>query len=103
MSWLAIPYSNKKSRRRLERQFGFFNHTLPLSILLDPTGLVLSINAASYFLSFGAEGFPFTSERILDIYSQEEELAKNPSLQTLLASTDRTYVTKNTGEAIQIT
>lgn len=101
MPWSAIPYSDLPSGERLLRRFGQkIIHNLPSSFIIDPTGKVLYCSANSILLDYGVEAFPFSYERIQSLISEDEALAKQLSLKTLLATPERDYLISNKGKQV---
>lgn len=104
MAWPAIPFSDLKSRKHLERIFGISNPVdlMPRSFIIDPRGVVLQCGGNSLFFRYGPAGYPFTSERI-DLLDYEDYLVKvEPSITGLLASSERDYVITNKGDQVDI-
>lgn len=104
MPWPAIPYFDLQARRHVEHRLAGSGRYLPTSIILDPRGKVLELGCGveCLFYAYGAEGFPFTSNRIQDIKCQDEEALEKPSLNTLLASPSRDFVISNEGKKVPI-
>lgn len=99
----AIPMSDQKSIRRLERIFGFdkTKYICPTSFIIDPTGVVLQSHATPLFLSYGAAAYPFTNERIKFLESEDSLLQTQPlSVEKLLSSPDRDYLINNKGDQV---
>ncbi|XP_074377658.1 putative nucleoredoxin 1 [Apium graveolens] len=86
MPWTAIPFSDLKSRKRLERKFcnSFYSDVdiWPISYVID------------------SRGYPFTKER-LECLDTEDDVARiSGSLETLLSSPESDYVITNKGEQV---
>ncbi|XP_074350614.1 putative nucleoredoxin 1 isoform X2 [Apium graveolens] len=104
MPWIAIPFSDKASRKRLARRFGISggNFSFTISFFLDSKGILLTRNACPYFRIYGTLGYPFTDERIKYLKSEDDEAANHPSLETLLGSPLRDYVISNKEDRVPI-
>lgn len=105
MPWTAIPFSDLKSRQRLEEMFGIFSnapHRLPDSFVIDPSGMVVKSHADHLFSMYGAAGYPFTKERIECLVSEDNAAKMQLSVKTLLSSPERDYVITNKGEQVHI-
>ena len=63
-------------------------------------GVVLQNNALPLFRGYGAEGYPFSDQKITHFASQDDEIRKHPSLKLLLVSPQRDYVINNKEEKV---
>ncbi|KAL6559105.1 hypothetical protein OROHE_006474 [Orobanche hederae] len=104
--WPAVPFSDSNARERLAECFvasdcggGAY---LPHSIVISERGVVLQNNALPLFQGYGAEGYPFSDERITHLASQDDEIRKRPSLKALLVSPQRDYVINNKEEKVNV-
>ncbi|KAL6512427.1 hypothetical protein OROHE_020039 [Orobanche hederae] len=101
--WTAIPFTDKTSINRLRRRFGIDRKSdIPLTVVIDSTGMVLQTYGACLFNNYGGLGYPFSNEKIEFLKLQDKIVAKNPSLKTLLASPERDYVISNKGDKVPI-
>ncbi|KAL6544898.1 hypothetical protein OROMI_023760 [Orobanche minor] len=98
--WTAIPLSDSPSEQSLQRRgFPEISRDIPTVLIVDSMGMVLQCDDAYYILElYGALGFPFSDERIKYLESEDDAIAIQPSLQTLLASPQRDYLISNTGD-----
>ncbi|KAK9097675.1 hypothetical protein Syun_024720 [Stephania yunnanensis] len=64
MPWLAIPY-NDKSRSDLSRIFKIKG--IPTLVIIGPDGKLVSTNGKAMISSYGAEAFPFTTSRVIEV------------------------------------
>lgn len=99
MPWPAIPFFDIKPPEYFTTNFRFpsdwlrtiYGHTL--SVVIDPTGVVLQYGADHLFSCYGAEAYPFSDQRIDFLISQDKAALKNhPSITTLLTSPGRDYL-----------
>ncbi|KAL6544900.1 hypothetical protein OROMI_023762 [Orobanche minor] len=102
--WIAIPLSDIPSleslRRRGFREISKFSSTI---LVVDTAGMVLQFGDYHDNLEiYGALGYPFSDERINYLKSEEDAIAMQPSLQTLLASHQRDYLISNKGDKVPI-
>ncbi|KAL8094135.1 putative nucleoredoxin 1 isoform X2 [Apium graveolens] len=104
LPWTAIPFSDIVSRKRIAKRFSISEQKFygGVSYLLDSKGIVLTCNACPYFRIYGTLGYPFTDERIRYLESEDDEAAKQPSLETLLGSPIRDYLISNKEERVPI-
>ncbi|KAL1821881.1 hypothetical protein ACET3Z_016750 [Daucus carota] len=104
MPWTAVPFSDAGSRKRIEKRlFKREECAPPVMFVIDSTGMVLQTCRVWHILQdFGALGFPFSDERINFLLAEDDAAAKNPSLDTLLASPQRSYVISNKGDKVPI-
>lgn len=100
--WTAIPLSDIPSENSLERKgFPEIFTNIPAVLIVDSTGMVLQCHDAYYILElYGALGYPFSDERIKYLQSEDDAIAMQPSLQSLLASPQRDYVISNKGDKV---
>ncbi|KAL8111622.1 hypothetical protein AgCh_019369 [Apium graveolens] len=65
----------------------------PTVLIVDSTCMVLQqCHDANYILElYGSLGYPFSDERIQFLQSEDDAIAMQPSLQSLLASPQRDY------------
>lgn len=77
MPWLALPFKDK-SCEKLVRLFELTS--LPTIVIISPDGKTLNPNVAEIIEEHGAEAYPFTPQKLLEL--AEIEKAKNES-QTL--------------------
>ncbi|KAL8121331.1 hypothetical protein AgCh_018171 [Apium graveolens] len=102
MPWTAIPFSDAGSRKHIEKRlFKREKYAAPVMFVIDSAGMVLQTHDVWEILrDFGALGFPFSDKRIIFLQAEDEAAAKNPSLNTLLAAPQRSYVISNKGDKV---
>ncbi|CAA0818249.1 Probable nucleoredoxin 1 [Striga hermonthica] len=83
MPWLAVPFSDTKTRKKLDKTFSFDG--IPHLVFLDYSGKLLSEEGVRIIQEYGLEGYPFNSEKIEQPKLQEFEARQNQSLKSLLA------------------
>lgn len=97
MPWTAIPFSDITSQKSLEARLRFpfsrfVDSVYTVSVVIDPTGLVLQCQADDFFLWYGHRAFPFSLERVERLMFEDEETSKHSSITKLLTSFGRDYV-----------
>ncbi|KAL1821908.1 hypothetical protein ACET3Z_016777 [Daucus carota] len=107
MPWTAVPFSDIVSQKSLERRLRFpFSRFVydvyTVSVVLDPSGLVLQCQADDFFLWYGARAYPFTLERIDYLMSADKEMSKHPSVTRLLTSFGRDYVINKDNQEVPV-
>lgn len=105
MPWTAIPYSDAETRKTMQRNFGCGRHKEHFALtmfVVDPTSLVLQCDSGYVFGEFGASGYPFSDKRLEFMLAEDDAAAKQPSLRTLLATSERDYVISNKGHKVSI-
>lgn len=106
MPWTAIPFSDLKSRKRIEKMFGIISNTRveisPVSFVIDPRGVVLQDHATHVFSNYGSAGYPFSRERLECLDYEDNVTVKQLSISALLASPERDYVITNKGDRVYI-
>ena len=85
MTWFALPYKDKRIRFLLR----WFNiRDLPRLVVIAPSGKTTSLNGVKLVREFGADGFPFTSERINFLREERKAAKQNQTLSSIFDSTD---------------
>ncbi|KAG8383174.1 hypothetical protein BUALT_Bualt05G0157200 [Buddleja alternifolia] len=100
MPWVAVPFSDAETRERLDETFKV--NGIPHLVLLDENGKILTDEGVVVIREYGAEGYPFSPERIQKLKEQEEEAKRNQSLKSLLVSQSRDYVITSDGKKVSI-
>lgn len=99
MPWLAIPYSDSETRDRLDELFGV--RGIPHLVIIGENGKV-SPDGVEVVQEHGAEGYPFSPERIKEIKEVEDEARRNQTLKTVLVSRSRDYVLAGDGKKVPV-
>ncbi|KAI8031095.1 putative nucleoredoxin 1 [Camellia lanceoleosa] len=102
MPWLAIPFSDSVCLKNLQELFAVIDKGIPYLVILDEKGKVLTDKGVEIILDFGAEGYPFTLERIKEMKEKEEEAKKNQSLKYLLVTPSRDFVISNDEKKVPV-
>ncbi|KAL1816022.1 probable nucleoredoxin 1 [Daucus carota subsp. sativus] len=106
MPWTAIPFSDLKSRNRLEKLFCIVSDTRlemePISFVIDSRGVVLQADATQVFSMYGSAGYPFTKQRLKCLDHEDYVTMEQLSVSTLLASPQRDYVITNKGDQVPL-
>lgn len=99
MPWLAVPFSDWQTRKRLKE---FFKVTaMPEFVILDASGNVSTqMKGTKVVCEYGAEAFPFTPERINLLTEQEKAAKINQSLNSILASYSANNLLSNYGTRV---
>jgi nucleoredoxin len=101
MPWLAIPFSNTETRKRLNELFHV--NDIPHLALFDENGNVVAHDGVGIIRDYGAEGYPFTLKRVQELKDKKDEKAKrNQSLRLLLVSRSRDFVISSDGNKVSI-
>lgn len=98
MPWLAIPFSDVEIRARLKELFKV--RGIPTIVFLDGDGKVSCDNGVMIVREYGAEGYPFSEEKIKFFKEQEENAKQNQTLSSVLVSNSRDYVISNDGAKV---
>lgn len=98
MPWLAVPFSDSETRSRLDDLFEV--RGIPYLVILNENGKVLTGEGVEIIGEYGADGYPFTLERVKEIKEQEEEARRNQSLKSLLVSNLRDFVISTDGKKV---
>lgn len=98
MPWLAIPFSDKEARDRMDKLFKV--RGIPHLVILGEDGKVLSNSGVEIIQECGVDGYPFTPEKIKELNDQEEAARRDQSLKTILVSRLRDFVISNDGKNV---
>ncbi|KAK8947851.1 putative nucleoredoxin 1 [Platanthera guangdongensis] len=90
MPWLAIPFSDEDTRGSLSTEFDVRGY--PTVVIIDKNGELLTDEAVQGVRDYGAEGFPFTDEKIERLKKEEEEARLNQTITTVLVTNTRDFV-----------
>lgn len=101
MPWLAVPFSDSEARKNLDGVFQVMG--IPHLVIIDETGKVATDEGVEIIQEHGAEGYPFTLERIKEIKEQEEAAKREQSLKTLLVNRTRDFVLASGGKQVKAT
>ncbi|XP_059633716.1 probable nucleoredoxin 1 [Cornus florida] len=100
MPWLAIPFSDSDTRDHLDGLFKVMG--IPYFVILDENGMVLTLSGVQIIQEYGAEGYPFTPERVKEIKEQEEVARREQSLRSVLVSHSRDFVITADGKKVPV-
>ncbi|WOG99017.1 hypothetical protein DCAR_0418363 [Daucus carota subsp. sativus] len=106
MPWTAIPFFDTQSRNSLGKRLGlpdaFISEFQTLSVVFDPSGVVLQPAAAGFFSWFGAQAYPFTAQRMDCLENEYEEALYHPSITKLLTFPECNYVINNQNQEVPV-
>lgn len=100
MPWLAIPFPDQGARKRLKELFKV--RGIPNLVILDANGKVSCDQGVRIIKDYGAEGYPFTPERLDFLREEEENAKKNQTLSSILVSSSRDYLISNGGTKVDM-
>lgn len=100
MPWLAIPFSDSETRDRLDESFSV--RGIPHLVIIGENGKVSTDDGVEVVQEYGAEGYPFSPNRIKEIKVQEEVARRNQTLKTILVSRSRDYVVASDGKKVSV-
>lgn len=98
MPWLAVPFSDAERRDRLDDLFKV--RGIPHLIILDKNGKVSTDGGVDIVREYGAEGYPFTLDKITQLVSQEAAAKRDQSLRSILLSHSRDFVVSSNEEKV---
>jgi nucleoredoxin len=98
MPWLAIPFSDSETRKRLKELFKV--RGIPNLVILDANGKVSTNQGTRIIREYGVDGYPFSTERINFLKEEEEAAKKNQSLSSILVSHSRDFVISADGTKV---
>ncbi|WCJ38450.1 DC1 domain-containing protein [Euphorbia peplus] len=101
MPWLAIPFSDGKTRKRLKEEL-FKVRGIPNLVFLDVNGVACCDQGVKMIRDYGVEGYPFSKEKV-ECFKKEEEVAKmNQTLSSILVSKSRDYLISKDGNEVHV-
>ncbi|KAL5552876.1 hypothetical protein UlMin_040277 [Ulmus minor] len=100
MPWLAIPFSDLDTRKRLKDLFKV--RGIPNLVILDANGKVSTEQGTRFVREYGVDAYPFTPERISFLKEEEENAKKNQTLTSILVSSSRDYLVSNDGNQVAV-
>lgn len=101
MPWPAVPFWDEECRAHVETVLNLScMKKKPFFISLDPNGKVLQADYYRYILTLGAQGFPWSRERIASL-AYEFEPRTLHSLRGLLADSDRDFLISGDGHKVR--
>ncbi|XP_034908653.1 probable nucleoredoxin 1 [Populus alba] len=100
MPWLAIPFSDTETRKRLKEVFKV--RGIPTLVIFDTNGKVSCDDGVSTVMEHGVDGYPFNLDRLNFLKEQEENAKKNQTISSILVSSSRDYVISNDGKKIPV-
>ncbi|KAL0550325.1 hypothetical protein IC582_014833 [Cucumis melo] len=100
MPWLAVPFSDLERRDHLDSLFEV--RGIPQLIILDKNGKFSTDSGVDFVLEFGAEGYPFTVDKITQLLNQEAVARMNESLRSIMVSSSRDFVITSKGEKVPV-
>ncbi|XP_008792848.2 probable nucleoredoxin 1 [Phoenix dactylifera] len=73
MPWLALPFGDER-KKSLSRTFKIYG--IPSLVAIGPTGKTITKEARELVMVHGADAYPFTEERLKQLETESEEMAK---------------------------
>lgn len=106
MPWLAIPYSDIETRRKLTKEFGTgYSERCESVSFLSANGKLLTKDGDKYLYELGGEYYPFTNEKVKEVVLDKETSfcqLEISSIHSLLATPNRNFLISNQGNKVQI-
>lgn len=100
MPWLAIPFSDSETRDNLDGLFDVVG--IPSLVILDENGVVLTKDGVGLIREYGADAYPFTSEKVREIKEEEERARREQTLKSILVSPIRDFVVSVDGKKVSV-
>ncbi|CAN1310925.1 Probable nucleoredoxin 1 [Linum perenne] len=98
MPWLAVPFSDSDVRASMKEMFNA--ESIPHLVVLDAEGKVSCRGGVKIVRKYGAEGYPFTEQKLRFLIEEEENARRNQTLRSLLVSSSRDYLISNDGTKV---
>lgn len=96
MPWLAIPFSDSEVLESLSELFEVKG--IPHFVVLNDEGAVVNDSGVEIIREYGAEGYPFTRDRIKELTEKEAAAKMAQTLSSILVSPSRNYVLSADGK-----
>ncbi|GLJ16450.1 hypothetical protein SUGI_0279920 [Cryptomeria japonica] len=100
MPWLAVPYSDLKTKKLLNKTFEI--EAIPRLIILDVQGKTMQTETVELIYKYGVQAFPFTPERLAELELEERAKRASQTLEKLLLNNKRNYVIAPQGKQVSI-
>ncbi|GMP82782.1 hypothetical protein CsSME_00036940 [Camellia sinensis var. sinensis] len=100
MPWLAIPFSDSKTRDHLDELFKVMG--IPYLVIIDESGKVSTDEGVEIIREYGVDAYPFSSERVKELKDQEEAARREQSLKSILVSRERDFVISADGKEVSV-
>ncbi|XP_015894781.2 probable nucleoredoxin 1 [Ziziphus jujuba] len=100
MQWLAIPYSDSDTQKRLGDLFNV--KVIPSLVIVDENGHASTEQGTKIVAEYGVDGYPFTPERMKFLKEEEEAAKQNQSLSSVLVSNSTDYLISNNGDRVLV-
>ncbi|KAF3431257.1 hypothetical protein FNV43_RR25987 [Rhamnella rubrinervis] len=100
MPWLAIPFTDLETRKRLKELFKV--RGIPNLVIIDENGHVSTEQGTRIVMEYGVDGYPFNVERINFLKEEEEAAKQNQTLSSILVSSSRDYLVSNDGNRVPV-
>ncbi|KAL7171497.1 hypothetical protein ACSBR2_036202 [Camellia fascicularis] len=100
MPWLAIPFSDSKTRDHLDELFKVMG--IPYLVIIDESGKVSTDEGVEIIREYGVDAYPFSSERVKELKDQEEAARREQSLKSILVSRERDFVISADGKEVPV-
>ncbi|XP_011627599.1 probable nucleoredoxin 2 isoform X2 [Amborella trichopoda] len=100
MPWLAIPFSDLKTKKSLNDMFQV--EGIPCLIILDQHAHTVQTEAVELIYRYGVWAFPFTKERVVELESEEKAKHESQTLENLISIDGRDFVIGHDNEQVPI-
>eukprot|EP01018_Ginkgo_biloba_P008989 Gb_03891 [translate_table: standard] len=100
MPWLAVPYSDLKTKKMLNQTFEI--EGIPTLIILDTQGKTMQTESVELIYRYGIQAFPFTPERLAELESEEKAIHASQTLEKLFVTDKRNYVIGHGGKQVSV-
>lgn len=97
MPWLALPFKDKSCENAAQL---FELTSLQSIVIISPDGKTLNPNVAEIIEEHGAEAYPFTPQKLLELAEIEKAKNKSETLESILVSGDRDFVIETSGSKV---
>lgn len=93
MPWLAVPFSDLKTKKFLNQRFDV--EGIPCLIILQSDNSkdgIATYDGVELIYRYGAQAFPFTEKRLLELQEEEREKHENQTITNLLTNNSRDFL-----------
>lgn len=97
MPWYALPFKDLQCQK-LMVYFGIC--ILPFLVIIGPDGKTLHPNVADAIEEYGAQAFPFTPERFLELEEMEKAKQEAQTLESVLTLGEQDFVIGKSGAKV---
>lgn len=99
MPWLSLPFKDKSCGKLAER---FELKSPPTLIIIGSDGKMLVPNVADFVEEHGIEAYPFSPEKLAELFNIEKAKLEGQTLKSVLVSGENDFVIDKSGSKVPV-